>query len=174
MNGGRSMKIAFSDIHAGVVKAINLFIGFLLAVIVVIVFCNVLSRYVLNASLAWSEEVSRMLFIWLAFFGAITAYVNNEHLGLDILVKFFSKKIAQVLILTADIVVFFALTIVLKGGIDMTVDSFESGWVSSAVPIQYGYVYLAVPLSAALLLVESLLKFINDIKIAVSLAKGGA
>jgi len=168
------MKITFRDFHAGFVKGINYLLAFLLAVIVIIVFSNVLSRYLLNASLAWSDEISRMMFIWLVFLGAIIAYVNNEHLGLDIFIKIFPKKTTQVFILIADIVVFFSLTIVFKGGIDMTVDSFESGWVSSAVPIQYGYIYLVVPISAALMLIECLLKFINDIKIAVSLAKGGA
>ena len=168
------MKITFRDVHAGFLKGINFFIGFLLAVIVIIVFGNVLSRYVLNVSLAWSEEVSRTLFIWMAFLGAITAYINNEHLGLDIVVKIFPKKITQLLIIIADIVVFFALAIVLKGGIDMTVDSFESGWVSSAVPIPYGYIYLVVPISAALMLIECTLKFINDIQMAVRLSKGGA
>jgi len=167
------MKITFRDVHAGFVKGINYLLAFLLAVIVIIVFCNVLSRYILNASLAWSDEISRMLFIWLTFLGAITAYINNEHLGLDIVVKIFPKKMTQILFILADIVVFFALSIVLKGGIDMTVDSFESGWVSSAVPIQYGYVYLVVPISAGLMLIECILKSINDIQIAISLSKGG-
>jgi len=168
------MKNTFRDVHAGFVKGINYLLAFLLAVIVLIVFSNVLSRYLFNASLAWSDEISRMMFIWLVFLGAIIAYVNNEHLGLDIFIKFFPKKTTQVFILVADIVVFISLTVVLKGGIDMTVDSFESGWISSAVPIQYGYIYLVVPISAALMLIECFLKFINDIKIAVSLAKGGA
>lgn len=168
------MKITFRDVHGGFVKSINYLLAILLAVIVLIVFSNVLSRYLLNASLAWSDEISRMMFIWLVFLGAIIAYINNEHLGLDIFINIFPKKITQVFILVADIVVFISLTVVLKGGIDMTVDSFESGWVSSAVPIQYGYIYLVVPISAALMLIECLLKFIKDIKIAVSPAKGGA
>ncbi|HUL00679.1 MAG TPA: TRAP transporter small permease [Nitrospirota bacterium] len=167
------MKTTFQDVHAGFVKGINFFIGFLLAVIVLIVFCNVLSRYVINASLAWSEEISRMMFIWLAFLGAITAYVNNEHLRLDIFIKIFPNKTSQFLTLVADIVVFLALTVCLKGGIDMTVDSFESGWVSSAVPVPYGYVYLAVPVCAGLMLVESIFKIIKDIKNFIDFVRGG-
>ncbi len=62
------------------------FIGLLPGLMVIIVFSNVVARYFLNSSLAWSEEISRFMLIWLAFLGSYLAFVRNEHLGLDLLV----------------------------------------------------------------------------------------
>lgn len=166
------MKLLLNKLHTIFIKIINYSIGFLLSGMVVIVFLNVIFRYFLNSSIAWTEEVSRMMLIWLVFLGAIMAYIHNEHLGLDILIKAFPKKIAQLLIILADILIMYALAIVLIGGIEMTNDSFASGWVSSAVPILYGYVYLIVPISALVILIESLLKLITDIINCLKLLKG--
>lgn len=156
------MKLFLNEIHAFFIKIINFLIGFLLSSMVIIVFLNVIFRYFLKNSIAWSEEVSRMMLIWLVFLGAIMAYINNEHLGLDILIKAFHKRIARLLTILADILIMYALAIVLIGGIQMTSDSFASGWVSSAVPVLYGYVYLIVPISAFLMLTESAIKLVKD------------
>lgn len=73
-------------------KILRYITGVLLAGMVVVVFSNVISRYFLNAAIAWSEEISRFMLIWLVFLGANLAYINDEHLGLDILVKAVPKK----------------------------------------------------------------------------------
>lgn len=164
---------ALNYFHNILIKVVNFLIGFMIAGMVIIVFSNVISRYFLNASIAWSEEISRWMFIWLVFLGAIMAYVNNEHLGLDIIIKLFPKKITQLLIILADVLVLIVTAIMLKGGIDMTADSFASGWVSSAVPIKYGYVYLAVPLSMAILLIEIIVKLAKDMIGFTEMLKGG-
>lgn len=50
-----------------------------------IVVAQVFSRYVLNHSLFWSEELARYLLVWLTFLGAATAYRRGVHPGVDIL-----------------------------------------------------------------------------------------
>lgn len=59
----------------------------LLAVMVVLVFGNVVLRYAFNSGIAVSEEVSRWLFIWVTFLGAIVALREHGHLGTDMLVS---------------------------------------------------------------------------------------
>lgn len=49
----------------------------------VIVAVQVFSRYVLNHSLFWSEELARLLLIWLTFLGATVAYYHQAHPGVD-------------------------------------------------------------------------------------------
>ncbi|MFW6229097.1 MAG: TRAP transporter small permease, partial [Alkalispirochaeta sp.] len=55
----------------------------LLIVLVVAMFLvvglNVFSRYVLNASLGWADELARFLFIYVSLLGAVLAYHYNEH-----------------------------------------------------------------------------------------------
>ena len=53
---------------------------------VVLVFGNVVLRYAFNTGITVSEEVSRWLFVWLTFLGAIVAMQEHGHLGVDMLV----------------------------------------------------------------------------------------
>jgi TRAP-type C4-dicarboxylate transport system permease small subunit len=75
-------------------RLIDLYCGFLkvaiaicLAVMVVLVFGNVVLRYVFNSGIATSEELSRWLLVWLTFLGAIVALRQHAHLGVDTLVR---------------------------------------------------------------------------------------
>ncbi|MEG1679901.1 MAG: TRAP transporter small permease [Stenotrophomonas sp.] len=54
-----------------------------LAAMVLLVFGNVLLRYVFNSGIAISEEMSRWLFVWLTFMGAVVAVKEQAHLGTD-------------------------------------------------------------------------------------------
>jgi len=63
-----------------------------LTVMVGIVFYAVISRNVLHASIAWAEELSRILFLWLVFSGAVLGLHYREHLGLTILVDRFNPR----------------------------------------------------------------------------------
>jgi TRAP-type C4-dicarboxylate transport system permease small subunit len=54
---------------------------------VVLVFSNVVLRYVFNSGIATSEELSRWLLVWLTFLGAIVAMRQHAHLGVDTLVR---------------------------------------------------------------------------------------
>jgi len=57
-----------------------------LAIMVVLVFGNVVLRYGFNSGLTMSEELSRWLFVWLTFMGAVVALNERTHLGTDMMV----------------------------------------------------------------------------------------
>jgi TRAP-type transport system small permease protein len=71
------------DLYCLVLKYV---IAFFLAVMVVLVFGNVVLRYVFNSGIAFSEELSRWLMVWLTFLGAVVALRERAHLGVDTLV----------------------------------------------------------------------------------------
>ena len=56
------------------------------------VIVQVFSRYALNHSLFWSEELARYLLVWLTFIGATVAYHRNMHPGVDVLFKRLQRK----------------------------------------------------------------------------------
>ena len=62
-------------------------IAVFLAIMVVLVFGNVVLRYVFNSGITISEELSRWLMVWLTFLGAIVALREHAHLGVDTLVR---------------------------------------------------------------------------------------
>ena len=67
-------------------RAIDALIALLLAIMVVLVFGNVVLRYAFNSGITVCEELSRWLFVWLTFLGAIVALKEHGHLGTDMLV----------------------------------------------------------------------------------------
>jgi TRAP-type C4-dicarboxylate transport system permease small subunit len=80
-------------------KAINLFYRFieillilLLAGMALMVFVNVVLRYGFNSGLNISDEMSRYFFVWLTFIGAVVAFREHGHLGVETLVALFGRK----------------------------------------------------------------------------------
>ncbi|HSW16349.1 MAG TPA: TRAP transporter small permease [Ramlibacter sp.] len=57
-----------------------------LAIMVVLVFGNVFLRYAFNTGISVSDELSRWLFVWMTFMGAVVALREHGHLGTDFLV----------------------------------------------------------------------------------------
>src|SRR5438874_6201478 len=72
------------DLYCGLLKGV---IALCLAVMVVLVFGNVVLRYGFNSGITVSEELSRWLLVWLTFLGAIVALRQHAHLGVDTLVR---------------------------------------------------------------------------------------
>ncbi|HUZ16964.1 MAG TPA: TRAP transporter small permease [Spirochaetia bacterium] len=153
---------ALASMRSVLERIVMVLVEVILAAMVILVFGNVIFRYFLNFAIAWSSEVSRFLLIWMVFLGAFVAYIHNEHLGLDVMLRYLPRIVSKLLVVLADLLVLGALGVMLDGGINMTVDSFASGWVSPAISLPYGYVYLIGPISAFLMLLEGVLKTAAD------------
>jgi TRAP-type C4-dicarboxylate transport system permease small subunit len=67
-------------------RALGWLIAGCLAVMVILVFGNVVLRYAFNSGITASEELSRWLFVWMTFLGAIVAIHERAHLGTDLLI----------------------------------------------------------------------------------------
>lgn len=68
-------------------KVIDATIAILLSVMIVLVFANVILRYVNNASLGGATEQSQYLFVWIVMLGAVVCIRYDEHLSLTLLVE---------------------------------------------------------------------------------------
>ena len=68
-------------------KCVEALLAALMLGMVLMVFGNVVLRYVFNSGIVVSEELSRFFFVWLTFIGAIVAVRDNAHLGMDNVVQ---------------------------------------------------------------------------------------
>ena len=150
------MKSLIDNIYKGLEKVIRFLVLVLLGFMVLIVFANVVTRYYLHFSLAWSEEVTRFMLVWLVFLGSFLAYINDEHLGLDIVVKKMPPTLRKIVAVFTNALVIFALYAVLEGGYLMMMANFD--WLSPAAEIPQGYVYFVVPFVCGLMIVQAVLK----------------
>jgi tripartite ATP-independent transporter DctM subunit len=71
--------------EAFVGRAVELIVGALIAVEAVVIFAGVVSRYLFNAPLSWSDELASTVFLWLAMLGAVIAYHRFGHIRMSVL-----------------------------------------------------------------------------------------
>src|SRR5690554_6177223 len=80
----KAVKIAVAMIEA--------VLAALLVGMVVMVATNVVLRYGFNSGLNFSEEMSRYFFVWLTFIGAVLAFKEHGHIGMETVVRGFGTR----------------------------------------------------------------------------------
>ena len=93
-------------------KAIDLFYRFLeillillLSGMAIMVFVNVLLRYGMNSGLNVSDELSRYFFVWLTFIGAVVAFREHGHVGVETLVMMLGRQGRIVCMILSNIII---------------------------------------------------------------------
>ncbi|CAN5754834.1 TRAP transporter small permease [soil metagenome] len=99
-------------------KALEGAIALLLAIMVVLVFGNVVMRYGFNSGITLSEEVSRWLFVWLTFLGAIVAMKEHAHLGSDMLVSRLPVRGKKACLVLGHVLMLYITWLMLVGSIE--------------------------------------------------------
>lgn len=89
-----------------------------LAVMVVLVFGNVVLRYGFNSGLTMSEELSRWLFVWMTFLGAVVALNERSHLGSDMLVQHLPIGGKKLCLGLSHLLMLFVCWLLFKGSFD--------------------------------------------------------
>ena len=96
-------------------KALELILVLCLAAMCVMVFANVVLRHFFDSGINISAELSRFLFIWLTFLGAIVAMREGAHLGVDMLVRRLSGKALFAAVLVSQSLVLGCCVVLLWG-----------------------------------------------------------
>ena len=96
-------------------RALDMLSGLCLAIMVVLVFGNVVLRYTANSGITVSEELSRWLFVWLTFMGAVVALREHGHLGTDVLVSRLPAVGKKVCLVLAQVAMLYVSWLLLKG-----------------------------------------------------------
>ncbi len=86
-----------------------------LAAMVVMVFGNVVLRYAFNSGLTLSEELSRWLFVWMTFLGAVVALADRAHLGTDALIARLPVAGRKLCLALSLVLMLFICALVFKG-----------------------------------------------------------
>jgi TRAP-type C4-dicarboxylate transport system permease small subunit len=76
-----------------------------------LIFIQVIFRYVFNSPLAWTEELARFLFIWMTFTAGVTAARRGQHIGVELIVNMLPSMGRKTIRLFAHLVstVFFSI-----------------------------------------------------------------
>jgi len=112
------------------IDRICILFGFLmvasLALMVVMVFGNVVLRYGFNSGITVSEELSRWLFVWMTFLGAIVAVRNHAHLGTDALVARLPRRGKKACFVAAHVLMLLMCWLMFRGSWQQAVINYDT------------------------------------------------
>lgn len=123
----------------------------LLFAMVVIVFQQVIARFVFNNSLSWSEEVARMIFIWMSWLGISYGQKKGEHIKIVLLVDHLKGMSRKIVLVIADMITLAILGIFCYEGIFVVEKIMEIGSRAASVSIPNWIIYASVPTSCLMM-----------------------
>lgn len=133
-----------------------------MAMMVVVVTWQVVSRYALGDPSQWTEEVARMLLIWVGLLGGVYAYREKAHLGLDLLYQKVGATGKRRLDMITDVSCgLFALGVLVIGGGSLVQLTWELKQTTAALGIPMAWVYAVLPLSGVLIVYYSIASLLH-------------
>jgi TRAP-type C4-dicarboxylate transport system permease small subunit len=146
----------------GFCKALNVVIALCLAVMVVLVFGNVVMRYGFNTGITLSEELSRWLFVWMTFMGAVIALKEHGHLGTDMLVSKLGPVGKKLCLGLSYVLMLFVCWLLFKGAYQQTMINMDS--TSAVMEVSMAWIYapgVVFAVMGGLILLTGLLRLLT-------------
>ena len=129
-------------------------------VMLVLVIAQVFFRYVLQVSVPWTEEAARWFYAWQIFLGSALAAKHGLHLRATFLLDRFPTRLRA----TVDLVIGLAGLLFLAGIIwgALTMMRATYGVEAGSFPVSTSYLYLAIPVSLAIMLALTARDLLRD------------
>lgn len=118
----------FIRLTQAVTRALELAIVACLAMMALLVFGNVVLRYGFDSGIAASEELARLLFVWLVLLGAILASRQHAHIGFDTLVKSLPRPWRKAAIAFTGLLMLAACVMFVVGGWQQTTINLDNSY----------------------------------------------
>ncbi len=146
-------------------KGLGWFLVGLMSLALVNVLWQVFTRWALNDPSAWTEELARYLLVWIGLIGAGYAAGRHLHLAIDLLPSALSGRRRRALALLIDgLVLLFAAFAMVVGGVRLMSLTLLMDQTSAALGVRLGYVYLAIPLSGAVIALYAAMSIIDRLR----------
>lgn len=138
------------------------FLVALMTIMVIAVSWQVFSRYLLQSSSSFTEEIARYLLIWIGVLGAAYISGQQQHLAIDILApKLQEKNRIRLRIAINILIILFCLFVLIIGGSNLVYVNYLLGQTSAALNVPLGAVYVVLPLSGLLVIVYKINEILN-------------
>ena len=131
-------------------RILEVFLGCVVAVMVVGCFWQVFTRFVLNSPSKYTEELLRYLLIWMTMLGVPYAYGKDSHLSINLITRSFDKKGLLMTKMGIEILILFlSVFVMIVGGWTVTMNS--SGQISPALHMPMELYYACVPVGGVMM-----------------------
>lgn len=152
----------FDAVIDGVDKSLRVLLVVMMAVLVIDVSWQILTRFILPKPSLFTEEVARFLLIWISLIGSVYAYRLHSHLGFDLIVRKVSAARAKFLFrVSCLLVIIFAVSILMVGGGNLVYLTWILEQSSPVLNVPMALIYVVIPFSGGLFVIYSVYFWIH-------------
>lgn len=116
-----------------------------LIVTTLLIFAQVIMRFVFNSAFSWSEELGRYIFIWQIWLGASIAVREGVHIRVEILFGLLKGKAAIVAEIVADLIWFAFCVFLVLNSFELMEYLIKTHSVSPAMQMPLSFAYASIP-----------------------------
>jgi TRAP-type C4-dicarboxylate transport system permease small subunit len=154
----------FGKINAAICFFEEKSLTIIIAAMTVVIFSNVVARYVFSYSWTPTEEVGKFLMIWLTFIGLAYATRKGLNINMTAVYERLPRKLGKaVTYLISFVGVGFCFLLAYYGYL-YTSAAFEGGQVTPALRVLYAWIYLPVPILLALTGIQYIRAIVKNIR----------
>ena len=132
------------------------------ALMVAVIFLQVIMRYVFSNSLSWSEELGKFLFVWITWLGISLGERKGEHIKITMLTDRLPFRVAQAVNILSEIVVIVICAVTFYYGISLVFSQMGTHYAGIKISVSWGY--LAVVIGCGLMILRSIWGFGRSLK----------
>lgn len=143
-------------------RALKYVLTLLIVILTVSVFLQVLIRFVFKYPLPWTEEVSRIAFVYSIFVGATIAVREKTHLNVDAILVLLPKRVARAItVLGAFLVAIFLGFMTWEGAVFVRATGVQ---MTPVMQVPFRYLYLILPASGAIMFLYLVLGVVDVLR----------
>lgn len=136
--------------------------GVLFSIMFITLVMQIFSRQVLNRPLIWTEELARLVFVYIAMLGVTLGLKYDQHVGIEVISDKFSPRVEKVMNIIKTVLTGIIIVLLIIIGIEITKRKASLDLV--ALGISSGYLYAALPIGGIMMAI----RFIEKIYVKVT------
>lgn len=142
-----------------VTRGVEAILTLLVALLVALLFAQVVFRYAVNAPIMWAEQLARWVFVWITFLAASIVYRRGYHIAIDAFVSWLPLRMRQAIGVVNHLLI--AAFLVIFGYYGYLLAMGTRGQVFGSLQLPPSYIYMAAPVASVLMLLFTLEKAVN-------------
>ena len=127
----------------------------------IIIFVQVVMRYVFHSSLTWSEEMARYLFVWPVYFSVAYTAKKEAHIRIDAAINIYPKKARPYVEILSEIIVLAFAIFIAVTSVTVFQKISASGQISPALHVPMQFVYAAPLVLTAIRQIQCIIRRIK-------------
>lgn len=131
-------------------------------VMVLIIFVQVVMRYVFNNSLSWSEELGKFIFVWISWVGISIGARKNEHIKITMLTDKLSPKMSHIINIVSEMVVMSICFVTVFYGISLIISQANIYFAGIKISMSWGY--LSVVFGCIIMMLRNIESIVSSLR----------